>query len=70
MGGSIPLVCQDWANTKAAYRFFAKGRVANLGAYLPRATDPPPGNMVIRRGLSRLADIELGTMVGTKNVGN
>jgi hypothetical protein len=24
MGGSIPFACQDWANTKAAYRFFAK----------------------------------------------
>jgi len=22
LGGSIPWVCQDWANTKAAYRFF------------------------------------------------
>jgi len=22
MGQSIPLACQDWANTKAAYRFF------------------------------------------------
>ena len=28
MGESIPLVCQDWANTKAAYRFFANGRVS------------------------------------------
>ena len=28
IGGSIPLVCQDWANTKAAYRFFANGRVS------------------------------------------
>lgn len=27
MGQSIPLVCQDWANTKAAYRFFSNGRV-------------------------------------------
>src|SRR5215471_10493689 len=27
MGQSIPLVCQDWANTKAAYRFFANDRV-------------------------------------------
>jgi Transposase DNA-binding len=26
MGESIPLVCQDWANTKAAYRFFANER--------------------------------------------
>jgi Transposase DNA-binding len=25
---SIPLVCQDWANTKAAYRFFSNGRVS------------------------------------------
>ncbi|MEJ0070752.1 MAG: transposase DNA-binding-containing protein [Pseudomonadota bacterium] len=28
MGQSIPLVCQDWANTKAAYRFFANDRVS------------------------------------------
>jgi hypothetical protein len=27
MGESIPLACQDWANTKAAYRFFANERV-------------------------------------------
>src|SRR6516162_3090140 len=27
MGESIPLVCQDWANTKAAYRFFSNDRV-------------------------------------------
>lgn len=24
---SVPLACQDWANTKAAYRFFANDRV-------------------------------------------
>ena len=23
IGGSIPFVCQDWANTKAAYRFLS-----------------------------------------------
>ena len=28
MGQSIPLVCQDWANTKAAYRFFSNERVS------------------------------------------
>ena len=28
IGGSIPLACQDWANTKAAYRFFANERVS------------------------------------------
>src|SRR5882762_8401509 len=27
MGQSIPLVYQDWANTKAAYRFFSNDRV-------------------------------------------
>lgn len=27
MGEPLPLACQDWANTKAAYRFFANGRV-------------------------------------------
>lgn len=27
MGQSIPLACRDWANTKAAYRFFANERV-------------------------------------------
>jgi hypothetical protein len=28
IGGSIPWACQDWANTKAAYRFFSNGRVS------------------------------------------
>jgi hypothetical protein len=28
MGQRIPLVCQDWANTKAAYRFFSNDRIS------------------------------------------
>ena len=28
IGASLPLACQDWANTKAAYRFFANDRVS------------------------------------------
>jgi hypothetical protein len=28
MGHSIPFACQDWANAKAAYRFFANDRVS------------------------------------------
>src|SRR5260370_21885651 len=28
MGQSIPLVCQDWGNTKAVYRFFSNDRVS------------------------------------------
>src|SRR6201982_152390 len=27
VGESIPMACQDWANTKAAYRFFSNDRV-------------------------------------------
>src|SRR5690606_19660149 len=27
VGGTIPLACEDWANTKAAYRFFANPKV-------------------------------------------
>src|SRR4051812_7320490 len=35
-------------------------KVARLGGYLARTRDPPPGNTVIWRGLSRLTDITLG----------
>jgi hypothetical protein len=28
MGQSIPFACQDWASTKAAYRFFANDHVS------------------------------------------
>src|ERR1035441_7799011 len=28
VGRSIPWACQDWASTKAAYRFFSNGRVS------------------------------------------
>ncbi|WP_247394880.1 IS4 family transposase [Bradyrhizobium sp. 35] len=46
-------------------------KLARLGGYLARAADPPPGNVVIWRGLSRLTDIELGAEIGAAgNVGN
>jgi hypothetical protein len=45
-------------------------KLAQLGGYLARSSDPPPGNMVIWRGLSRLVDIELGAMIGAQLVGN
>ena len=38
-------------------------KLARLGGYLARASDPPPGNAVIWRGLSRLRDIELGAKI-------
>ena len=44
-------------------------KVARLGGYLARAKDPPPGNIVIWRGLSRLTDITIGFQMA-KDVGN
>jgi hypothetical protein len=44
-------------------------KVARLGGYLARANDPPPGNIVMWRGLSRLTDIVLG-FEAAKLVGN
>ena len=45
-------------------------RLARLGGYLARASDPPPGNMVMWRGVSRLGDIHLGFLMATGDVGN
>jgi Transposase DNA-binding len=45
-------------------------QLARLGGYLNRASDPPPGNTVIWRGMSRLTDIEIGFLMGAGNVGN
>lgn len=44
--------------------------IAMLGGYLARASDPPPGNIVMWRGLTRLTDMELGFKLGMKIVGN
>jgi hypothetical protein len=45
-------------------------KIARLGGYLARASDPPPGSMVMWRGLARLTDIELGALIGARFVGN
>jgi Transposase DNA-binding/Transposase DDE domain len=45
-------------------------KLARLGGYLARASDAPPGNRVVWRGLSRLTDIELGFVMGAELVGN
>jgi hypothetical protein len=45
-------------------------KIARLGGYLARAHDPPPGNIVMWRGLSRLTDIKLGATIGAELVGN
>lgn len=45
-------------------------RLARLGGYLARNSDPPPGNETIWRGLTRLVDIQLGVIMGAEIVGN
>jgi hypothetical protein len=45
-------------------------KIARLGGYLARAKDPPPGNLVMWRGLSRLTDIAIGAIIGPRLVGN
>ena len=45
-------------------------KIARLGGYLARAKDPPPGNIVMWRGLSRLNDITLGATLKADVVGN
>jgi Transposase DNA-binding len=38
MGSSIPLACQDWSNTKAAYRFLSNARVDASDILIPAVT--------------------------------
>jgi hypothetical protein len=44
-------------------------QVARLGGYLARASDPPPGNTVMWRGITRLSDIEFGFLLGIQTYG-
>lgn len=60
--------CRSPEGTKTLPNYLTK--IARLGGYLARASDPPPGNMVMWKGLSRLMDIELGANMGVRFVGN
>ena len=44
-------------------------KLARLGGYLARSRDPPPGNIVMWRGLSRLTDIQIGVEISAKECG-
>lgn len=44
-------------------------KIAKLGGYLARASDPPPGNIVMWRGLTKLNDIHLGFLLNSKTCG-
>lgn len=41
-------------------------QIAMLGGHLDRSRDPPPGNIVVWRGLTRLNDIAFGIAIGTR----
>lgn len=45
-------------------------RLARLGGYLNRTGDMPAGNTVMWRGLSRLSDIEIGYLLGSRQCGS
>jgi len=49
------------SKTLSSYLF----KLARLGGYLARTRDPPPGNTVMWRGLSRLSDIALGAKLAS-----
>ncbi len=45
-------------------------QIATLGGYLARTHDPPPGNMVVWRGLTRLHDLAIGITIGNSATAN
>jgi hypothetical protein len=45
-------------------------KLAQLGGYLAHKQDPPPGNLVMWRGMERLSDIVLGIKLRDLVVGN
>jgi hypothetical protein len=53
VGGTVPMACQDWAATKAAYRFFDNPRVDEgviLGGHFAATTDrfaATPGTVLV-----------------------
>jgi hypothetical protein len=44
-------------------------KIARLAGYLARTHDPPPGNIVMWRGWSRLADIMTGAELANRQCG-
>lgn len=55
-------------NKNGVSRYVTK--LAQLGGYLARRRDAPPGNAVVWRGLCRLTDITLGYTLRDQDVGN
>ena len=68
--GMLDLLVKDTGNckTQPGTLGFYIVKLARLGGYLARARDPPPGIIVIWRGLSRLADIRLGADAKSREI--
>ncbi|MFD1625962.1 hypothetical protein [Azospirillum griseum] len=58
------------ANASSRGLTFYAVKITRLGGYLNRKSDPPPGNTVMWRGLTRLTDIALGISLAAELVGN
>jgi hypothetical protein len=53
-------------STKTKTLSYYLNKIATLGGYMNRTSDPPPGNMIMWRGLSRLTDMRLGFNIGMR----
>ena len=53
-------------SARAMVSYYYLNKVAKLGGYMNRALDPPPGNMVMWRGFSKLSDIRFGFNMAMK----
>lgn len=64
-------ILSGFAQDKFNYKHLADCilQVAKLGGYLARKSDPPPGNVVMWRGLTRLIDIQTGYAMALENCG-
>ncbi len=61
---AVPNKSNDNMQNKTLYYYLNK--VAKLGGYMNRALDPPPGNMIMWRGFSKLSDIRFGFNMAMK----
>jgi hypothetical protein len=66
LGGGAATAAEAPAERTVGYYLV---QIAKLGGYLARAQDPPPGNLVLWRGLTRLTDVLLGFQLTNRGCG-